>query len=64
MLQEYEARMTFITAEIERLNGVLRSKVEELASSEAKLRQSQSEHEQLTKRYRDSSETVKRIPEY
>jgi hypothetical protein len=33
MLQEYEVRMAQISSEIERLNGVLRSKVEELSNT-------------------------------
>jgi hypothetical protein len=33
MLQEYEVRMAQISSEIERLNGVLRIKVEELSNT-------------------------------
>lgn len=63
-LQEYESKMGFISAEVERLNGVLRGKVDELAATEARLRQSQAENDQLSKRFKDSSDVAKRIPEY
>jgi predicted nucleic acid-binding Zn-ribbon protein len=38
-IQEYEFRMSQIAGEIERLNGVLRGKTEELSNSEAKFKQ-------------------------
>jgi uncharacterized protein YpmS len=41
-VQEYESRMLQISGEIERLNTVLRSKMEETTNIDARYRQSQS----------------------
>lgn len=56
--------MGFISSEVQRLNGVLRGKLDDLASAEAMLRQSQAENEQLTKRFKDFSEVTMSIREY
>jgi prefoldin subunit 5 len=56
--------MTQISGEIERLNSVLRSKVEEITNLDARCRQIQAENEQITKRLREATETARRVPEY
>lgn len=56
--------MSQISSEIERLNTVVRGKVEELGAAEGRLRQANGEVEALTKRLRDSSEVSRRVPEY
>ena len=63
-VQEYETRMSQISGEIERLNGVLRGKIEDLANTEAKLKQVMNENEQLNKRLRETTDTARRVPEY
>lgn len=46
------------------MNGVLRGKIEDLANTEAKLKQVINENEQLSKRLRETTETARRVPEY
>lgn len=46
------------------MNGVLRGKIEELANTEAKLKQVINENEQLNKRLRETTDTARRVPEY
>jgi uncharacterized protein YdcH (DUF465 family) len=53
--------MSQISGEIERLNGVLRGKIEELSNTDAKFRQTQNENEQLNKRLREASELSRRV---
>jgi chromosome segregation ATPase len=50
---EYEAKIAIIGQEIERLNGLLRSRGEEIASAEGKLRIFEREYESLQRKLGD-----------
>lgn len=52
-IPEYEHQMNVLKAEIERLNNVLRSKVEENSSYETELRKKNYEFEALQRQYAD-----------
>jgi hypothetical protein len=51
-----------ISNEVERLNGVLRGKIEELTNLDGRYRQATAENEQLNKKLREVSETARRLP--
>lgn len=57
---EYETRMTKYVSEIERLNGILRTKVDELNASDSRIKNYEIEMELFKKKFTDYESTVNR----